>query len=71
MAWNEVLFASILTGRDTKTVAVGILEYITQQQARWSGMMAACILVSLPVLILFTFMQRQIVEGLVTGATKG
>lgn len=71
MAWNEVLFASILTGRETKTVAVGILEYITQQQARWAGMMAACILVSLPVLILFTLMQRQIVEGLVSGATKG
>lgn len=71
MAWNEVLFASILTGRETKTVAVGILEYITQQQARWAGMMAACILVSLPVLILFTLMQRQIVEGLVRGATKG
>lgn len=71
MAWNEVLFASVLTGRETKTVAVGILEYITQQQARWSGMMAACIIVSIPVLILFTFMQRQIVEGLVSGATKG
>ena len=71
MAWNEVLFASILTGRATKTVAIGLLEYITAQQARWSGMMAACILVSIPVLILFTFMQKQIVEGLVSGATKG
>jgi multiple sugar transport system permease protein len=71
MAWNEVLFAAILTGRETKTVAIGLLEYITQQQARWSGMMAACILVSIPVLLLFTFMQRQIVEGLVSGATKG
>lgn len=71
MAWNEVLFASILTGRATKTVAIGLLEYITAQQARWSGMMAACILVSIPVLLLFTFMQKQIVEGLVSGATKG
>lgn len=71
MAWNEVLFASILTGKATKTVAVGILEYITQQQSRWSQMMAACIIISIPVLLLFTFMQRYIVEGIVSGATKG
>lgn len=71
MAWNEVLFASVLTGRNTKTVAIGILEYITQQQARWSQMMAACIVISIPVLLLFTFMQRYIVEGIVSGATKG
>ncbi len=71
MAWNEVLFATVLTGRETKTVSLGLLEYITAQQARWAGMMAACILVSIPVLVLFSLMQKQIVEGLVAGATKG
>jgi len=71
MAWNEVLFASVLTGNETTTVAIGILRYITAQEARWGGMMAACLLVSLPVLIFFTFLQRQIVSGLVAGATKG
>jgi len=34
-------------------------------------MMAACIVTGIPVLILFTAMQRYIVEGLVAGATKG
>ena len=71
MAWNEVLFASVLTGNETTTVAIGILRYITAQEARWGGMMAACILVSLPVLIFFTVLQRQLVSGLVAGATKG
>lgn len=71
MAWNELLFASVLTGQDTKTVSLGLLEYITAQEARWAGMMAACVIVSVPVLILFTLMQKQIVEGLVAGATKG
>lgn len=71
MAWNELLFASVLTGQDTKTVSLGLLEYITAQEARWAGMMAACVIVSIPVLILFTLMQKQIVEGLVAGATKG
>jgi multiple sugar transport system permease protein len=71
MAWNEVLFASVLTGQYTKTVSIGLLEYITTQQARWAQMMAACVIVSIPVLILFTIMQKQIVDGLVAGATKG
>lgn len=71
MAWNEILFASLLTGRETKTVALGILEYITTQEARWAGMMAACIIVTLPVLALFTLIQRHIVEGLIAGSIKG
>lgn len=71
MGWNEVLFASVLTGRHTKTVAIGLLEYITAQEARWTGMMAACIVTTLPVVVLFTLMQRYIVAGLVAGATKG
>lgn len=71
MAWNEILFATVLTGKDTTTVAIGLLKYITAQEARWGGMMAACVLVSLPVLAFFTVLQRQFVRGLVTGATKG
>ncbi len=71
MAWNEVLFASVLTGRSTRTVAVGIMDYVTATGANWGGMMAACIVISIPVLILFTSMQRYIVEGLIAGATKG
>ena len=71
MAWNEILFASVLTGTETRTVAVGLREYITAQEARWSGMMAACVVVTLPVVVLFSLIQRQIVEGLVTGAVRG
>ena len=71
MAWNEVLFASVLTGRVTRTVSVGIMDYVTATSSNWGGMMAACIVISIPVLILFTAMQRYIVEGLVAGATKG
>lgn len=71
MGWNEMLFASVLTKTETRTVSLGLMDYISQQGAQWGGMMAACIIVSLPVLILFTFLQRQIVSGLTEGATKG
>ena len=47
MGWNEILFASVLTGRRTKTVAIGLLEYITAHEARWTMMMPP-IIVSTP-----------------------
>lgn len=71
MGWNEVLFASVLTGRHTKTVAIGLLDYITAHEARWTMMMAASIIVTIPVVVLFTLMQRYIISGLVAGAMKG
>lgn len=71
MAWGEVLFASVLTGKDTTTVAIGVLRYITTQENRWGGMMAACVLVSLPVLAFFTLLQKHMISGLTAGALKG
>ena len=71
MAWNEILFAMILTNADTKTISLGLLQYLSQHSASWGSMMVACIMTTLPVLILFTSMQKHIVQGLVSGATKG
>lgn len=70
MAWGEILFASVLTGNETTTVAIGILRYITTQENRWGGMMAACVLVSLPVLAFFTLLQKYMISGLTAGAIK-
>lgn len=71
MAWNEMLFATQLSGRETKPVSLGLMDYITLNSANWSGMMAACIVASIPVLIIFTFLQKQIVEGHVQSGLKG
>ena len=71
MAWNEMLFATVITGRKTRPVALGIMDYITLNSANWSGMMAACIVISIPVMIIFMLMQRQIVEGYVQSGMKG
>jgi multiple sugar transport system permease protein len=71
MGWSEILFASILTGQETKTVSIGLLDYITALSTNWAGMMAACILVTLPVLIFFTLLQKYNVSGLLEGSVKG
>lgn len=71
MAWNEILFASQLTGRETRPVSLGLMDYVTINHANWGGMMAACIVCTIPMLIIFTMMQRQIVEGYVQSGMKG
>ncbi|MFW6023086.1 MAG: carbohydrate ABC transporter permease [Halanaerobiaceae bacterium] len=71
MGWNEILFATILTRPETRPISLGLLQFITINQARWGQMMAACIFATLPIIIAFTFYQKHIVQGLVSGATKG
>ncbi len=71
MGWSEILFATIISGSRTTPLSIGLLDYIQQNAAHWGNMMAACIMSTIPVLILFTLMQKHIVQGLVSGATKG
>ncbi len=72
-AWNELLFAlALTTSPDMRTIPVGfILTYIGEFQNRWPDMMAGSVIVALPVVILFTIFQRQLVRGLMAGAVKG
>jgi multiple sugar transport system permease protein len=69
-AWGEVLFASVLTTTQTRTLAVGLQAYSTQAVVYWNQLMAASIVVSLPVLIGFILVQRHLVAGLSAGAVK-
>jgi len=71
MGWNEILFAQILTRREIRPLAVGLLDFRSQTQSQWGSMMAACIITTIPVIILFSLMSKQIVSGLTSGATKG
>ncbi|RXZ71819.1 carbohydrate ABC transporter permease [Agromyces albus] len=68
--WGEVLFASVLTTSDTRTLAVGLQAFSSQVDVRWNEMMAASIVISLPVLIAFLLVQRHLVQGLAAGAVK-
>jgi multiple sugar transport system permease protein len=69
-SWNELLFASILTTDATRTLAVGLQDYSTQSNVYWNQLMAASIVVSIPIVIGFLALQRYIVQGLTSGAVK-
>jgi len=73
LAWNDFLFALVLT-RDTSTmtVAVQLYNYATSQFATdWSLIIAGACLMTLPVVLLFMFLQGYLVEGLTAGGLKG
>ncbi len=69
-AWGEVLFASVMTNGDGQLLANGLQQYSTQTNVYWNQIMAASLVVSVPVVIAFLVVQRQFVAGLTAGAVK-
>lgn len=69
-AWGEVLFASVMTNGLGSTLAVGLQQYSTQTNVYWNQVMAASLVVSVPVVLAFLIVQRQFVAGLTAGAVK-
>jgi multiple sugar transport system permease protein len=69
-AWGEVLFASVLTSESTRTLAVGLRGYANQSNVYWNQVMAASLVISLPVVVGFLGLQRFLVHGLTAGAVK-
>jgi multiple sugar transport system permease protein len=69
-AWGEVLFASVMTTNENRTLAVGLRQYATQTNVYWNQIMAASLVVSVPVVIAFLLLQRNFVAGLTAGAVK-
>ncbi|WP_327327373.1 carbohydrate ABC transporter permease [Streptomyces sp. NBC_01210] len=69
-AWGEVLFASVMTNDVTRTLSVGLKGYATQNDVYWNQVMAASLVVSVPVVAGFLLLQRYLVAGLTAGAVK-
>ena len=69
-AWDELMFAWVLTDAHTMTIPVGIRLFVGNYQNRFDLMMAAATVATVPVIILFFPLQRHIVKGLTAGAIK-
>lgn len=68
--WNEFVLALILTGSKTKTVPIGLSQFITEHAVEWGPMAAATILLLVPLLVITFFLQRSLVRGLTLGAVR-
>jgi multiple sugar transport system permease protein len=69
-AWGEILFAAVMTNDSTKTLSIGLQYYSTQINVYWNQVMAASLVVSIPVVVGFLLLQRYLVAGLTSGAVK-
>lgn len=70
-SWTEYMFASVLILSDAnRTVPVGLAGIIGQYQVDWGLLLAGATLTMLPVLILFSLVGRNFIEGLTAGAVK-
>jgi trehalose/maltose transport system permease protein len=73
-AWNEFLFALTFTSSEstrTTPVAIGLLSGASQQEIPWGPIMAASVIVTVPIVVLVLVFQRKIVAGLTSGGVKG
>jgi ABC-type glycerol-3-phosphate transport system permease component len=75
VGWNDVLFASVLTSPETRTLAVELQTFSAAQQGGalplYGQMMGASVLSALPVVILYMVFQRYLIGGLTAGGVKG
>jgi len=70
-AWNEFLFALVLTRTEVTTYTVQVTHYFGGQSNFWTKIAAMSVLGTLPVFIAVVFMQRYLVRGISLGAVKG
>ncbi len=73
-AWNEFLFAlTFVSSTDQRTVpvAIAMLSGAQQHEIPWGAIMAASVIVTLPLVVLVLIFQRKIVSGLTAGGVKG
>ncbi|MBI1416395.1 MAG: ABC transporter permease subunit [Limimaricola sp.] len=73
-AWNEFLFALTFTIQETQRtvpVAIALLSGASVQEIPWGPIMAASVVVTVPLVVLVLIFQRKIVAGLTAGGVKG
>jgi len=70
-AWNEFLFAVILTNQSHWPVTVALNNLAGSQLVQWNVLMAATFLAALPTLAVYIFLGRYFLRGLMAGALKG
>jgi len=74
LAWNEFLFALTFTlsnEQRTVPVAIALISGASAYELPWGRVMAASVIVTVPLILLVLILQRHIVSGLIAGAVKG
>ncbi len=70
-AWNDFIFALVLTRREVTTFPVQVTHYFGGQSNFWAKIAAMSVLGTVPIFIAVAIMQRYLVRGISLGAVKG
>ncbi|GLY58859.1 sugar ABC transporter permease [Cellulosimicrobium cellulans] len=71
-AWNEFIFALTFLQQSSKyTVPIGLQKFFGENTTDWGAVMAASTIITLPVLVFFVLVQRNLSSGLTAGSVKG
>jgi len=70
-AWNEFLFAVVLSGNTVRPVTIAMFNFVSVEQTLWAQLAAVSVIAMLPVVVLGIVAQSHIVKGLTVGAVKG
>ena len=73
ICWDEFIISLTLMDRnEMRTLPVGIIQsFVGEFSIKWGEMMAASFIVTIPVIILFIFLSKYLIGGLIAGAVKG
>jgi ABC-type glycerol-3-phosphate transport system permease component len=72
LGWNDLVWAiTLVTNPEMRTNAVGLASFVGEYGTPWGQIMGASAISSLPILLLFLFLQRYLLYGLTAGAVKG
>ena len=71
-SWNEYALANVLTRSEvSRTVPLALNDFSTFFKVNWGDTMAAAVVITVPIIIVFLSVQKQFIEGLASGAVKG
>ena len=69
--WNDLLVSMVFIGKaDLRTISVGLLNFVGARKSDYGALMAAIFISILPPLLMYVFLQENVVKGLTSGANK-
>jgi len=71
LSWEEFLFAFTFTSSKAKPISVGLAHFMGENVTLWGAIMAAAVLMGIPMIFFFLIAQKSFLQGIMGGAIKG
>ncbi len=69
--WNDLLVSMVFIGKsELRTISVGLLNFVGARKSDYGALMAAIFIAILPPLLMYLFLQENVVKGLTSGSNK-